>query len=172
MENYQTILVVDDEKTNVEFIVSNLEQKYKIKTAPNGKVALKILEKFDIDLILLDIQMPVLNGYETAKQIQNDTRLKEIPIIFITAKSDSESIIKGFELGAKDYISKPFNLKELQVRVSNHLQTYRLINQLNNAYKKLNSAYVNLQKFIDTQDNIVFLTDGKELQFANKKFFR
>ena len=60
MESYQTILVVDDEKTNVEFIVSNLEQKYKIKTAPNGKVALKILEKFDIDLILLDIQMPVL----------------------------------------------------------------------------------------------------------------
>ena len=171
MENYQTILVVDDEKTNVEFIVSNLEQKYKIKTAPNGKVALKILEKFDIDLILLDIQMPVLNGYETAKQIQNDTRLKEIPIIFITAKSDSESIIKGFELGAKDYISKPFNLKELQVRVSNHLQTYRLINQLNNAYKKLNSAYDNLQKFIDTQDNVVFLTDGKELHFANKKFF-
>lgn len=171
MESYQTILVVDDEKTNLEFIVANLEQEYKIKTAPNGKVALKILEKFDIDLILLDVQMPVLDGYETAKQIQNDTRLKEIPIIFITAKSDSESIIKGFELGAKDYISKPFNLKELQVRVSNHLQTYRLINQLNNAYKKLNSAYVNLQKFIDTQDNIVFLTDGKELQFANKKFF-
>ena len=171
MESYQTILVVDDEKTNVEFIVAKLEQEYKIKTAPNGKVALKILEKFDIDLILLDIQMPVLDGYETAKQIQNDTRLKEIPIIFLTAKSDSESIIKGFELGAKDYISKPFNVKELQVRVSNHLQTYKLINQLNHAYNKLNSAYDNLQKFIDTQDNVVFLTDGKELHFANKKFF-
>lgn len=171
MDNYQTILVVDDEKTNVEFIVANLEQKYKIKTAPNGKVALKILEKFDIDLILLDIQMPILDGYETAKLIQNDSRLKEIPIIFLTAKSDSDSIVKGFELGAKDYISKPFNVKELQVRVANHLHTYDLISKLNSAYKKLNSAYKNLEKFIDTQDNIVFLTDGKELHFANKKFF-
>lgn len=171
MENYQTILVVDDEKTNVEFIVSNLGKQYKTKTAPNGKVALKILEKFDIDLILLDIQMPVLNGYETAKQIQIDPKLKDIPIIFLTSKSDSDSIVKGFELGAKDYISKPFNLKELQVRVANHLHTYDLISKLNSAYKKLNSAYENLEKFIDTQDNIVFLTDGFDLEFANKKFF-
>lgn len=164
MEKNQTILVVDDEKTNIEFVVSNLKEKYKIKIAPNGQVALKILEKFTIDLILLDVQMPILDGYETAKQIQMNTKLKEIPIIFLTAKSDSESIVKGFELGAKDYISKPFNIKELQVRVSNHLQTYKLINQLN-------SAYNNLQKFIDTQDNIVFLTNGKDLNFANKKFF-
>lgn len=164
MENKPTILVVDDEKTNLDFVVNNLENDYKLKTAPNGKVALKILEKFKIDLILLDVQMPVLDGYETAKAIKENQDLKDIPFIFLTSKDDSDSIIYGFELGARDYISKPFNIKELQVRVKNHIQTSQLI-------QKLESSYKNLEKFIDTQDNIVFLTDAKEIQFANKKFF-
>ena len=124
MESYQTILVVDDEKTNVEFIVANLEQEYKIKTAPNGKVALKILEKFDIDLILLDIHMPIMDGYEVAKQLQENPKTQNIPIIFLTADNDTESLIKGFDYGAKDYIIKPFNQKELIVRVRNHINGY------------------------------------------------
>jgi diguanylate cyclase (GGDEF)-like protein len=164
MKTKDTILVVDDERINVSFLVSNLEHLYDIKVAPNGKVALKILDKFDIDLVLLDIQMPVLDGYETAKAIKSDIRLQDIPIIFLTGKADSESIVKGFELGAKDYVTKPFNTKELQVRVQNHLQTYHLINKLETAYK-------NLERFIETQDNIVLLTDSKEMKFANKKLF-
>jgi diguanylate cyclase (GGDEF)-like protein len=108
--------------------------------------------------------MPVLNGYTTLKEIKKQDKLKEMPVIFLTSKNDSDSIVYGFELGAKDYITKPFNTKELEVRVSNHIQIYDLV-------KKLEDSYHNLEKFIETQDSIVILTDGKELKFANKKLF-
>ena len=164
MSHKYTVLIVDDEKTNIDFIVKHLGGIYNFKMASNGMVALKILEKFKIDLILLDIRMPVLDGYETAKRVVANSEFKHIPFIFLTAKSDTESIVYGFELGAKDYITKPFNKKELQVRVKNHLKTYNLI-------QKLESAYSNLKKFIDSQGNIIFLTDGFHIAFANKKFF-
>jgi two-component system cell cycle response regulator len=159
-----TILIVDDEKINIDFIVNNLNKLYNIKVASNGKIALEILDRFDIDMILLDIEMPILDGYETAKKIISNPHFREIPFIFLTAKTDSKSIAKGFEIGAKDYVTKPFNTKELQARVQNHLKTYHLI-------KKIESLYKNLEKFIDTQNNIVILTSGKELIFANKKFY-
>lgn len=124
MENENTILIVDDEVTNVDFIVNSLKDDYSFKVAYNGESALEILKKFPIDLILLDIQMPKLNGYEVAEFITSNDSFKDIPFIFLTAKSDKDSLIYGFELGAKDYITKPFNKKELQVRVKNHLTTY------------------------------------------------
>ncbi|WP_373069740.1 diguanylate cyclase domain-containing protein [Sulfurimonas sp.] len=159
-----SILAVDDQELNQELITNMLGGTYNIKSVLNGKGALKVLEKFDIDLILLDIEMPDMNGFECAKLIKQNPATKDIPIIFLTSHQDKEYIIKGFKLGANDYISKPFNFEELKVRVENQLKTFELL-------KKLESAYKNLEKFIDSQDNIVILTDGEELLFANKKFF-
>lgn len=124
MKNKSTILIVDDESTNIDFIVNALKDKYNFKVANDGDSALKILSSNCIDLVLLDIQMPKINGYEVAKFITSSKNLKDIPFIFLTSKNDDDSIIHGFELGAKDYISKPFNIKELQVRVHNHLSAY------------------------------------------------
>lgn len=164
MQNKNTILVVDDQSINIDFIVTNFKDKYNIKVASNGEMALKVLDKFKIDLVLLDIQMPIMDGYETIKEIKKQDRFKDLPVIFLTAKTDSDSLIKGFELGAKDYVRKPFNTKELNVRVNNHLETYKLI-------KRLELSYKNLEKLLDTQANIVILTNGEELKFANRKFF-
>lgn len=159
-----TILAVDDQRLNQEFIKSMLEDKYNIKSVMNAKSAFKVLEKFEIDLILLDIEMPEMDGFECTKILKEDSKTKHIPIIFLTSHQDKKYIIKGFQLGANDYITKPFNLEELTVRVENQLKTHYLL-------KKLESAYNNLEKFIETQNNIVFLTDGIELKFANKKLF-
>jgi two-component system sensor histidine kinase/response regulator len=124
--NKPIVLVVDDEEININYVVNILQDNYDIRVAYNGQTALNILSKIDINLILLDIKMPNMDGYEVAKHITNDDKLKKIPFIFLTSKVDEESIVKGFNVGAKDYISKPFNIQELKVRVANHIETYTL----------------------------------------------
>lgn len=159
-----TILAVDDQMLNQKFIKIMLDDKYNIVSAMDGKSALKILEESEIDLILLDVEMPEMDGFECAKLIKENPLTKDIPIIFLTAHTDKKYIVKGFELGANDYIAKPFNEEELSVRVENQLKTFYLL-------KKLEIAYKNLEKFIEAQNTIVFLTDGKEIKFANRKLF-
>ncbi|MFZ4547269.1 MAG: hybrid sensor histidine kinase/response regulator [Bacteroidales bacterium] len=118
------ILVVDDQPTNIKVIASILGQKYSLSFANNGMNALKILEKSLPDLILLDIMMPEMDGFEVCKRIKENENTREIPIIFLTAKTDIADVIKGFNLGAVDYIIKPFNPVEMEVRVKNHLNLY------------------------------------------------
>ncbi len=158
----QTILVVDDEKSNVEFLVNNLHEKYNVKIAPNGDIALKILAKFNVDLVLLDIHMPVMDGYETIKEIKKTPKLKDIPVIFLTSQGNEESLVYGFELGAKDYIVKPFNPKELQVRVQNHIQTYELIKFINKQFSNF-FGYKSVADFLKDHKCICeyFLEDDK-----------
>lgn len=120
----EMILVVDDQPTNIKVIASILGHKYSLSFANNGMNALKILEKSDPDLILLDIMMPEMDGFEVCKRIKENPKTKEIPVIFLTAKSDIDDIIKGFNMGAVDYITKPFNPVEMEVRVKNHLNLY------------------------------------------------
>lgn len=115
------ILVVDDQPNNLKVISSVLNEEYNLSIANSGEKALKILEKIKPDLILLDIMMPDMDGYEVCKRIKLNKDLWEIPIIFLTAKTDIEDIIKGFDYGAVDYITKPFNIKEVKVRIKNHL---------------------------------------------------
>lgn len=116
-----SILVVDDQPNNLKVISSVLNEEYNLSIANSGEKALKILDKIKPDLILLDIMMPDMDGYEVCKRIKMQSHLQEIPIIFLTAKTDIEDIIKGFDLGAVDYITKPFNIKEVKVRINNHL---------------------------------------------------
>ena len=121
--NKQTILVVDDTPDNL-FLVSNLlKDLYTVKVANSGEKALKYLyESTAPDLILLDIMMPVLSGYDVIKKIKEDTILKDIPIIFLTAKNSIEDEKIGFELGAADYITKPISPPILLARVKTQLE--------------------------------------------------
>lgn len=131
MQDNARILVVDDTPANLEVITEALtSQGYQVMAAISGERALKRLESYVPDLILLDVQMPGIDGFETCQRIKEDPRLTNIPIIFITALSDTESIIKGFSLGAVDYITKPFREPELFARVSTQLRVQQLTERL------------------------------------------
>ncbi|MFA6404301.1 MAG: response regulator [Salinivirgaceae bacterium] len=126
-----TILIVDDNPKNLEVLGKLLQvEKYKIEFAVNGKAALEWLEIRQFDLILLDINMPGLNGFEVCKIIRSNPLLGNVPIIFISAESDRENILKGFELGAQDYVTKPFDSRELIMRVKTHLLLKKSIEEL------------------------------------------
>lgn len=138
------ILIVDDIPDNIT-IISNLlfDKKNEIFTARNGNQALKIAAVRNLDLILLDIAMPEMDGYEVCEKLKADPKTKDIPVIFLTAKVQPEDIVQGFDLGAVDYITKPFNASELIVRVDNHLDRKRnqdIIKLQNIELKKLNNT--------------------------------
>lgn len=120
-EDY-TILAVDDIATNIMLLKAVLSRaKYKIVTASSGFEALQKVAEVNPDLILLDIMMPDLDGYEVLKRLKADPAHEDIPVIFLTALHNPEDIVKGFKFGASDYISKPFNHEELITRVAHHI---------------------------------------------------
>jgi len=117
------ILVVDDVFNNIKVIINYLKDlNYEIYFATSGEKAIQSIQNTTPDLILMDVMMPVLDGLETVKKIKQDSRYKDIPVIFITALSDPEDISKGFKAGGVDYISKPVNSIELIARIKIHLQ--------------------------------------------------
>jgi len=120
------ILIVDDVRENIKVAMNILrENNYNFSFATSGKQALEIVKIKNFDLILLDIMMPELSGFDVIEILKNNVDTKEIPVIFLTAKADIDSLDKGFKLGAADYITKPFNSTELLARVANHLEFYR-----------------------------------------------
>ena len=145
------ILAVDDREDNLLSIETILEQEhYTIVKANSGRAALKILlTQHDFSLILMDVQMPDLNGFETAAIIYERDKLRDIPIIFITAHNyDEEIIFKGYKTGGVDYIYKPINPDMLRVKVSVFVELYRKNLQLLQHEKKLLAANQSLQKEI------------------------
>lgn len=116
-----TILAVDDTPANIEVVKGVLSQDYLVQAALNGPMALKIIEKHKPDLILLDIMMPDMDGYEVCERLKANAETKDIPVIFLTAKVQEEDETKGLSLGAVDYITKPISPPILQERVKNHL---------------------------------------------------
>ncbi len=134
------ILIVDDIPKNIQILGNILSREnYQIAYAQFGEQALSILGKQMFDLILLDIMMPGMDGYEVCKQLKSNKATKDIPVIFLTAKADMESVIKGFESGGQDYITKPFNSAELLARVYTHIQ-------LNVQKNELHELNMNLEK--------------------------
>ncbi len=128
MNNKPHILIVDDIVDNIQVAMNILrEDNYDFSFATKGDEALELLQgnPTRYDLILLDIMMPSVNGFEVCNQIKSQPLTRQIPIIFLTAKVDIDSISKGFSLGAVDYITKPFHADELLARVRNHLNLYR-----------------------------------------------
>lgn len=116
------VLIVDDVPQNLELLGTTLKDNgYLVFMAASGKQALAIAEAKNPDLILLDIQMPEMDGFSVCKLLKIDEKTREIPVIFLTAKTEIDDIIKGFELGAVDYVTKPFNLSELLARVHTHV---------------------------------------------------
>ena len=116
-----TILAVDDTATNIEVVKGILSQDYLIQAALSGKMALKIIDKRQPDLILLDVMMPEMDGYQVCQQLKSQDSTKDIPIIFLTAKVQEDDETKGLALGAVDYITKPISPAILKERIKNHL---------------------------------------------------
>lgn len=117
------ILIVDDVLPNIQIAAAILQMDgYTVETAESGPEALKHIRAFPVDLILLDIMMPDMDGFEVARTIKGMEKFADVPIIYLTARNDEESITKGFEIGAVDYITKPFRGAELRMRVRNHLK--------------------------------------------------
>lgn len=123
-EQTSKVLIVDDIRTNVEFIRDILDTVDHVESMGvyNGREALEAVKSFAPDLILLDVAMPELDGFEVCRRLKKDPAYSDIPIIFLTARVQKEDIIEGFETGAVDYIAKPFNLTELLQRVQTQLE--------------------------------------------------
>jgi CheY-like chemotaxis protein len=118
-----TVLVVDDTPANIHVLRGVLEPEgLNISVAPNGEVALKIVPQLLPDLILIDIMMPGIDGFETCQKFKEIEKVKPIPVIFISAKIDNEEIENLFAVGGVDYINKPFRQEEVIARVKTHLQ--------------------------------------------------
>ncbi|MBN1828422.1 MAG: response regulator [Deltaproteobacteria bacterium] len=116
------ILIVDDVSRNIQILGNILRpQGYSISYATSGREALDLIVSEHFDLILLDIMMPDMDGYEVCRRLQEGGYIKDVPVIFLTARTEKEDIIEGFRLGAVDYITKPFHSEELLARVKNHV---------------------------------------------------
>ena len=127
----KTVLIVDDTELNVDILVELLEDKYDILASLDGQGAIELAQEEDIDLILLDIMMPELDGYEVCKILKENPKTKDIPVVFITAKTDEDSIKQAYDVGGVDYITKPFRTQEVLARISTHLKLSTQSNILN-----------------------------------------
>ncbi|MGK7919580.1 MAG: sensor histidine kinase [Trichodesmium sp.] len=155
--NSEYILVVDDTPANLKVIVETLaDQGYEVSTAISGERALKQVSYDLPDLILLDIQMPGIDGFETCQKLKENPQTKDIPVIFMTALSDSESIVKGFTLGAVDYITKPFQAVEVLARIKTHINLQHLRNNLEKEVaKKTNELALALEELKASQAQLI-----------------
>ena len=123
----ERILIVDDTPANIQMLMAILkEHGYQLSAATNGRQALEVIERVRPDLVLMDVLMPEMDGYEACRQLKASPAWRDLPIIFLTAKTDTADVVRGFELGAVDYVGKPFNAHELLARVSTHLTLQRL----------------------------------------------
>ncbi|MEE9412821.1 MAG: sigma-54-dependent Fis family transcriptional regulator [Methylococcales bacterium] len=135
------ILIVDDTPANISMLFNILgEEGYKVLIAEDGESALKQAVKMPPDLILLDILMPGMDGFTTCQKFKEQVETSDIPIIFMSALSETEKKVNGFRLGAVDYITKPFQIEEVLVRVANHLNLQRLKNQLKDSEQRLSQT--------------------------------
>ncbi len=144
-EDKQKILIVDDERFNINMLVEILESDYETRVAKNGEQALKRARSSNPpDLILLDVMMPDMDGYEVCRRLKADPATRDIPVIFVTAKSEESDELEGLKLGAVDYITKPLSLPIVQNRVRLHLNLRRAYRNLSDANKRLERQNIEL----------------------------
>ncbi len=155
MKEKPLILLVDDNPDNLQVLGKYLREDYATAVSLNGREALDFAGKMTPDLILLDIMMPVMDGFEACKKLKARPETRDTPIIFLTARKDIETVVEGFELGAVDYITKPFHKAELLARVNTH---YRL--------KEKEAERLKVQKL----EAVSTLAGGIAHQFNNKLF--
>jgi serine phosphatase RsbU (regulator of sigma subunit)/CheY-like chemotaxis protein len=156
-QNKRSILAVDDTPENLDVVKGILSPDYTVKAATSGKMALKIAETQTPDLILLDIMMPEMDGYEVCKRLKSNPKTSEIPIIFLTAKDQTMDEAKGFELGAEDYILKPVNPPILKARVKTHVALKQSRDALQEAYGIIKGQKDRMQEELNV---------GREIQMS------
>ena len=145
-----SLLIVDDTPANIDVLVGLLSPKYRTRVATSGKSALSLCAKQAPDLILLDIMMPEMDGYEVCRRLKEMEETRHIPIIFVTAKGETEDETKGLALGAVDYISKPITPAVVLARVETHLE-------VNRQRQKIETAYNRLRELEALRDNLVHM---------------
>jgi len=147
------ILIVDDKKENLELLTEILEaQGYDIAFAQDGLKALEVATIFLPDLILLDVMMPGIDGFETCQRMKLITDLRDIPVIFVTAKTDISDIVEGFKLGAIDYVTKPIRHEEIVVRVATHIKLRRLFTIRDDLINQLRDKNLELKELAIAKD--------------------
>ncbi|MBE9043110.1 hybrid sensor histidine kinase/response regulator [Pleurocapsales cyanobacterium LEGE 10410] len=146
-QDLNDILVVDDTPQNLHLLVDILTKyKYKVRPVPNGKLALSAAEIKPPDLIILDIMMPDLDGYQVCRKLKSNPKTRDIPIIFITAMNESVDKVKAFTFGGADYITKPFQIHDVLIRVKNQLALKKMQRQLRHKNKQLNLTIAQLKQ--------------------------
>jgi two-component system sensor histidine kinase/response regulator len=173
--NRPEILIVDDIPGNLNFVSDILyNEGFRIIVATNGQDAIDITREKHPDLILLDVAMPQMDGYEVCRVLKEDDSTREIPIIFLTAKGENEDILKGFESGAVDYISKPFNTSELISRVNTHVALRKQAEELKHLNQILEEKVIERTVQLQTlNDNLTIANENlskayKELSNLDK----
>jgi len=154
-----TILVVDDTPANVDLLEAFLSAEYSIRVATCGVEALKSAQKIQPDLILLDITMPGMNGYEVCGHLKDTPHLRDIPVIFLSSFDSAEAKVKAFKSGGVDYITKPFHVSEVQARVRTHLTIRKLQLQLeaqNQALEQIVAERAQLAMIVDSSNDAIF----------------
>ncbi len=156
------VLAVDDKPQNLRFLGKLLsDDGYDLAMAENGLQALSFVQKEAPDLILLDIMMPDMDGYEVCEQLKKDVSTRHIPVIFLTAKTDTDDVVKGFEAGGVDYVTKPFNSAELLARIKTHieLKILRGLLPMCSHCKKIrddDGFWENVDAYLETHSQLIF----------------
>ena len=154
------IIVVDDEQHIIELIKFNLEKNgFKVRTSENGEDAIRIVHLEIPDLIILDLMLPGIDGFEVCKRIRNDDKLSEIPIIMLTAKGEEIDKIVGLELGADDYLTKPFSIRELIARIRAVLRRFEKVPTSTKDIIQINDIIIDIEKHeVIKNEKIIELT--------------
>jgi len=160
MKKKQTILIVDDDPKNLRFLGNLVTENGHISGfAISGTEALDYTKEKCPDLILLDIMMPDIDGFEVCRRLKQDVRLADIPIIFLSAKTEKEDVIAGLELGAVDYVTKPFNKKELITRINTHLELQAAKEELREALAAKEKAFVVKEEALTAKEEALATKD-------------
>ncbi len=142
-----TVMIVDDTVENLRLLQSMLKESgYNVRPAPSGALALRAAAKEPPDLILLDINMPDMNGLETCKRLKQDAALKDIPVIFLSALDETDDKLRAFQAGGVDYVTKPFRFEEIRARVETQLKLRNAQNQIERKNAELARAFGDLER--------------------------
>jgi len=151
----KTVFIVDDNDTNLMAAKTALDGTYKTFALPSAEKMFKLLEKITPDLILLDLDMPEMDGFQAMSALKSDRKLKSIPVIFLTAKNDAESEIRGFEIGALDFINKPFSAPVLIKRIETHIETDKLVKESQQAVRDVHNATISvIADMVESRDKV------------------
>ena len=147
------MLIVDDIAANRNVLGETLERdQYEVLMAPDGETALKVARKAKPDLILLDVMIPGMDGFETCRRLKKDPETESIPVVFISAQNETRSMIDGFKAGGVDYITKSFQAEEVLIRASTHLTNHRLTGEIIKKNRELEDFNAQLKAEMERRD--------------------